>query len=212
MIQIKSFIFNDFQENTYVLSDGSGDCIIIDPGCSSPSEFKRMNEWIVSKSLKPVRLVNTHAHIDHILGWKYVKESYNLVPEAHEEEAVFVAGAKEHAAMFGLDIEQPPSIGRFLSEKENLEFGNSALEIIHVPGHSPGGLVFFSRQQKFMIAGDALFHGSIGRTDLPGGDHDTLIRALKEKILVLDHDVEVYPGHGPATSIGVERMSNPFLT
>ncbi len=212
MIQIKAFTFNVFQENTYLLSDETGECIIIDPGCSDPGEFRKMHDWILSNSLKPVRLVNTHAHIDHILGWKYVTEAYDLVSEAHRDELVIVESAKEQAAMFGLDIEQPPSVGRFLSEKDHLEFGNSVLEIIHVPGHSPGGLVFFSREQKFMIAGDALFKGSIGRTDLPGGACETLISALKEKILTLDHDVAVYPGHGPPTSIGAEKRSNPFLS
>lgn len=211
-MQLASFTFNVFQENTYLLFDDSGECMIIDPGCSEPGEFQKLKDWISSRSLKPVRLVNTHAHIDHILGWNFVKNEYDLTPEAHEAEGIFIEGAREHAAMFGLEIEQPPAIGRFLSENDNLEFGNSALEIIHVPGHSPGGLVFLSRDQKFMIAGDALFKGSIGRTDLPGGDYETLISALKEKILVLDHDIEVYPGHGPSTSIGVEKMSNPFLS
>ena len=185
MIQISSFAFNPFQENTYVLYDETKECIIIDPGCYTPLEQAELSTFIENEGLKPVRLILTHCHIDHILGCKYISERYELVSEANKIEMPVFENAERAAAIFGIRLEKPPVAGKFIDEKEVIKFGNSSLEILFTPGHSPGSLCFYNNDQKFVIGGDVLFHGSIGRTDLPGGDFDTLISSIKEKLFPL---------------------------
>ena len=211
MIQISSFAFNPFQENTYVLYDETKESIIIDPGCYTPLEQAELSTFIENEGLKPVRLILTHCHIDHNLGCKYISERYKLVSEANKIEMPVFQNAERAAAIFGIRLEKPPAPGKFIDEKDVIKFGNSSLEILFTPGHSPGSLCFYNNEQKFVIGGDVLFHGSIGRTDLPGGNFDTLISSIKEKLFSLDDDVTVYPGHGQETTIGFEKANNPFL-
>lgn len=210
-MEISIFTFNAFQENTYILHDETLECVIIDPGCSNSAEEAELDNYIASRSLKPVKLVNTHCHIDHVLGNKYVMEKYGIQLHSHKGETPVLQANVQVAAMYGLDYAPSPEIDVFLEEGESLSFGNTTLEILFTPGHSPASLSFFHRPSKQLIAGDVLFQGSIGRTDLPGGDFDTLIKSIKSKYYPLGDEVIVYPGHGPSTTIIEEKIRNPFL-
>jgi glyoxylase-like metal-dependent hydrolase (beta-lactamase superfamily II) len=193
------------------LWDGTGECAIVDAGCYNVQEFEKLDGFIKSKNLKPVKLINTHCHFDHIMGVGKCREAYSLKWEAHSAEAFWVENAQKQGAMFGIPM-QPVSLPEIeLNDGDNVSFGNTTLKVIHVPGHSPGSVCFYIEATKTLLAGDVLFKGSIGRTDLPGGDFDTLISGIKTKLLVLPGDVKVYPGHGPATTIGEEKEGNPFL-
>ena len=211
MIQIHSFTFNPFQENTYVLSDETKECVVIDPGCYSEEEKKDLSGFIAAKGLKPVKLLLTHAHIDHVLGNNYLCGKYNLKIEMNAIEKELLKSAELYGEMWGIKVEPSPAPEVFLAEGDEVKFGNSTLQIIFTPGHSPGSICFYNPEGKFIIAGDVLFHGSIGRTDLPGGDYDTLIRSITEKVFPLGDEYKVYPGHGPSTAIGHEKKFNPFV-
>ena len=210
-MNIKSFTFNPFQENTYVLADETGQCIIVDPGCYTQAEKQELDDYILSAGLTPVKLVNTHAHIDHILGNNYVASRFGLPLEMHPADTAILKGAAVYGEMWGIKVEPSPEPSVLLNEGDELLFGNTALRILFTPGHSPGSICFYSENDKAVIAGDVLFYGSIGRTDLPGGDHGTLIRSIRGKLFSLGDEVKVFPGHGPATTIGFERKNNPFL-
>lgn len=210
-MEVVIFCFNAFQENTYLLYDDSGECIIIDPGCNTKNEEDQLINFIENAKLTPVKLVNTHCHIDHILGNKFISEKYNLPLIAHKGEKPVLESGVMVSEMYGIEYKKSPDISAFLDEGDTLEFGNSVLEILFTPGHSPASISLFHRQSKQLIAGDVLFQGSIGRTDLPGGNFETLIDSIKSKYYPLGDDVIVYPGHGPATQIGIEKSSNPFL-
>jgi hydroxyacylglutathione hydrolase len=213
MLQIAHFTFNLFQENTYLLYDGTGACIIFDPGCFYAHEKEELRQFIERNGLKPERLINTHCHFDHIFGNKFIQDTYGLVPEIHPLEQQVLERAGEAALRFGVPYPEPsPPAGRFIEDGEGIILGGNHLEAILAPGHSPGSLCFFAPESQLLIAGDVLFQGSIGRTDLPGGDYGTLIRSIRERLMPLDDAVRVYPGHGPSTTIGEERRSNPFLT
>lgn len=212
MIQIKVFVFNPFQENTYVLYDETGDCIIVDAGCYTEEEKNALVSFIEKNELKPVKLVNTHCHVDHVLGVDFLMKKFNIPFEANESESNLIRDAKVHGKVFGFEVEQPPYPTTCLKEADEVRFGNSVLKVIHIPGHSMGSIALHSPEQKFIIVGDVLFKGSIGRTDLPGGDYDVIIESIFRKLLILDRDTTVLPGHGPQTYIGEEIMSNPFLT
>jgi glyoxylase-like metal-dependent hydrolase (beta-lactamase superfamily II) len=211
MIQIKIFVFNPFQENTFILFDESKEAVIIDAGCYSNQEEKILDDFIKENNLQPVHLLNTHCHIDHILGNRYLSESFRINPEAHKSDEFLVETVQSYGATFGIKMEVAPLIGKYLNEGMQINFGNSFLDIAHVPGHSPGSIVFYNKTEGFMIVGDVLFNGSIGRTDLPGGNYRQLISNIKNKLLCMDDKMLVYPGHGPSTTIGKERSSNPFL-
>ncbi len=212
MINIHSFTFNPFQENTCILYDDTKECIIIDPGCYDYAEKKKLADFIEKQGLNPRRLINTHCHIDHILGNRFIAEKYCLELEINELEIPILQGAPMASQLFGIpDVEISPEPGKFLNEGDVIEFGNSKLDVLFTPGHSPGHIVMVNKEQKFVIAGDVLFYGSIGRTDMPGGDYNTLISSIKEKLFPLGDDFKVYPGHGPVTDIGFEREHNPFL-
>jgi hydroxyacylglutathione hydrolase len=211
MIQIRSFVFGPFQENTYVLWDETNEALVIDPGNSTSSENSELRNFISSNNLKLTRLLLTHAHIDHISGNRYVFDTWNLLPEVHKEDLVYIERHKQVADMYALPCDPSPLPEKFLKEGDTISFGNSKMEMIFTPGHSPGSITFYCKEQKFIIAGDVLFYGSIGRTDLPGGNYDTLISSIKKKLFPLGDDVKVYNGHGPSTTIGFERMNNPFL-
>jgi len=212
MIKIKTFVFNSFQENTYLLYDETCKAVIIDPGCHSKSEEESLLSFIKENSIKLKHLLNTHSHIDHILGNRFVSEQFKLPVESHKDDVFLIQNAKEQGAVFGFQIEEPPMPGNYLDESMQVQFGNSVLDIIHSPGHSPGSLVFYNKEEKFMIVGDVLFNQSIGRTDLPGGSYDVLIDSITNKLFPLGDDMEVYTGHGSPTTIGQERISNPFLS
>jgi len=211
MIDVKTFTFNEFSENTYVLYDESKDCLIIDPGCNKANEEKELDDFIASKGLKPTRLLNTHCHVDHVFGNWHVSKKYNLGLEIHEVELPVLNSAGEVARMYGLNMAEQPEPTAFLKEGDKIELGKHTLDILFCPGHAPGHVVFLSHEQQFIIGGDVLFQGSIGRTDLPGGNHDTLINSIKTKLLPLKDSFQVYSGHGPSTNIGFERSNNPFL-
>lgn len=211
-MKVAQFTFNAFQENTYVLYDKSRECVIVDPGCNNDEERKTLVKFITDNDLKPTKLINTHCHIDHVLGNKFIADKYGLILEAHEGEAQVLATCDKVSQMYGIPYEGSPPIGAFIKEGIDYTFGESVLRTIFTPGHSPASLSFYCESAKVLIAGDALFQGSIGRTDLPGGNYDLLIKNIKEKLLILPEDVIVYSGHGPSTTIGNEKIANPFLT
>ncbi|HVI45409.1 MAG TPA: MBL fold metallo-hydrolase [Chitinophaga sp.] len=211
MIEIQQFTFSPLQENTYLLINGKKECIIIDPGCYFQDERKELLQYIQTHGLNVTRLLNTHCHLDHIFGNKLVSETYKVRPEFHEAEQPVLDRSQQAGAMYNLPFEPSPLAGRYLIEGEKVLFGDNELEVLLTPGHSPGSVSFYCEAQKFVIAGDALFYQSIGRTDLPGGNHETLLRSIREKLFTLPDDVRVFSGHGPATSIGFEKKYNPFL-
>jgi glyoxylase-like metal-dependent hydrolase (beta-lactamase superfamily II) len=211
MINIKRFTFNAFQVNTYVLSDETGECIIIDPGMDSREEESQLTGYIDENNLRPVLLVNTHTHVDHILGNSFIADRYQLKLAAHRDSAPFLKGAKGHAMVFGIRLKQVKEIDTYLEEGEVLRFGNSSLQIFLTPGHANGSLCFYSERDGLVITGDVLFNQSIGRTDLPTGDFDKLQQSIWKKLFVLPDDTVAYPGHGPETTIGFEKANNPFV-
>lgn len=210
MIKIKSFTFNAFMENTYVLSDETGECIIIDPGCYEASEKETLKNYITENNLKVVQLINTHCHIDHVFGNSFVKREYQVDLAIHPDDEATLASVQVYAPNYGFANYEPSSANIMISEGDQIKFGNTVLETLFVPGHAPGHVVFYHAGQSFCIGGDVLFRESIGRTDLPGGDHDTLIRNIHDKMFGLPDDTTVYCGHGPETTIGHEKRFNPF--
>lgn len=211
MIQIQSFTFNPFSENTYLLYDETGEAVIVDPGCYDAEEFEELYNFIESNKLKPVQIINTHAHIDHVLGVYAVKEKYAIPFSLHKIDEQLLKAVKTYAPNYGFPRFDEPEIDSYLVEGETVKFGSSELKIIFVPGHAPGHVAFVNDTQRFVIGGDVLFRQSIGRTDLPGGDHETLIESIRLKLFTLDDDYTVYAGHMGPTTIGFEKKNNPFL-
>lgn len=211
MIQIQSFTFNPFSENTYVLHDETGDAVIIDPGCYDKAEYKTLNDYIETNTLKPVQIINTHAHIDHVLGIAALKRKYNIPFSLHKLDEPLLKAVKTYAPNYGFNQFEEPEIEHFLDDAGKVEFGNSSLKVIFVPGHAPGHVAFLNEEQRFVIGGDVLFRQSIGRTDLPGGDMKTLINSIRSRLFTLDDDFTVYAGHMEPTTIGFEKKNNPFL-
>lgn len=213
MFLIKKFTFNPFQENTYILSDETGECVIIDPGCYENFEKKELEAYIKDNNLKPVKLLNTHCHIDHVLGNNFVSKLYNIKPEHHELELPVLASIPQYAHMYGMGgYEEAPSCESFIVPGTEIKFGNQTLEVIFGPGHAPGHVAFYNKKEKILIGGDILFEGSFGRTDLPGGNFDTLKETLINTIFKLPEEIVVYTGHGNETTIGKEKKTNPILT
>ncbi len=210
MLNVAKFTFNPFQENTYVVHNGS-EAIVIDPGCSDASEEGALEGFLSDNALTPVRLVLTHAHIDHILGNAWVHKRYGLLPELHAADLPLLKGGPRQASMYGVPMSPSPDPERFIVEGDTIKLGADALTVLFVPGHAPGHIALFCEAQHFLIAGDVLFMNSIGRTDLPGGDTDTLLGSIREQLFPLGDEVKVYCGHGPDTTIGHEKRSNPFL-
>jgi hydroxyacylglutathione hydrolase len=212
MLQVKAFVNNPYQENTYLVYNQQGDCAIIDPGMYTAAEENTVVAFITQNGLTPKMLLNTHCHIDHVLGNKFVFDQYGLKPQFHEGEAGQLAAVPSYAPQMGFRYELSPMPDAYLPETGQITLGDDVLQLIFAPGHSPAHLCFYALADNFLIGGDVLFKGSIGRTDLPGGNFNQLIANIEQKLLALPDDCVVYPGHGPHTTIGYERQSNPFLT
>jgi hydroxyacylglutathione hydrolase len=211
MISLQGFTFNPVRENTYVLYDETLDCVIIDPGMYEAEEQNLLVRFIKEKGLRPVLLLNTHCHYDHVFGNKFVYDNWGLKPRFHQGELRVLQAIPGYLPAMGLQYELSPEPEVFLPETGKVVFGTSELELIFAPGHSPAHLCFYAREDNFLIGGDVLFYNSIGRTDLPGGNHSQLISSIKNNLFILPDDCEVYPGHGQPTSIGFEKLHNPFL-
>jgi hydroxyacylglutathione hydrolase len=209
---IKTFTFNPFQENTYLLFDDTKEAVVIDAGCILDYEKKQLSQFIETNNLTLKRVLNTHLHLDHQFGNKYLFDIFGVAPEAHSEDAYLLDTFVSQARSFGLVVEEKTQfLSRYISDSEELKFGNSTLKAIHVPGHSPGSIAFYSEHDGVLFSGDALFKSSIGRTDLPKGDYATLILSITKKLLPLPDTTVVYSGHGPTTTIGEEKLNNPYL-
>jgi glyoxylase-like metal-dependent hydrolase (beta-lactamase superfamily II) len=211
-MEIFKQVFSPIEVNTYILADESGDCALLDCGCYDKSEFSILVKLIDSKRLNPVLLLNTHCHLDHIFGNKFVLDKYKLRSYFNADDEMNRKNAVVHASYFGLLMENPPEPAGYITDKQIISFGSTKLLALHVPGHTTGSIAFYSESDGCVFTGDALFAGSIGRTDLQGGDHRTLINSIKNKLFVLPPSTVVYPGHGPDTTIEKEMRSNPYLT
>lgn len=210
-MNIHRLIFSPIEVNTYVVDDDTGNCAIIDCGCYNESEFSRLKSFLEKQQLNPVLLLNTHMHLDHIFGNGYIFKEYGLLTHASGQEEGNRASALDHAAMFGLTMEEPPVIGTIIEGGQEVQFGETVLKTLFVPGHSAGSIAYYCEADKVVFTGDALFAGNIGRTDLPGGDYDTLINSITAELLTLDESTVVYPGHGDKTTIGLEKVNNQYL-
>jgi len=211
MSKIRAFVNNPYQENTYILFDETRECAIIDPGMYTAAEQNVVVNFIRDNQLKPVLLLNTHCHIDHVLGNKFIFDQYGLKPQFNEGESYVLASVPAYAPQMGFQYELSPLPDHYLPETGSVSFGNTELQLIFAPGHSPAHLCFYDEPANILVGGDVLFRGSIGRTDLPGGNYDQLITNIKEKLFTLPEDCVVYPGHGPETTIGFEKKHNPFF-
>jgi hydroxyacylglutathione hydrolase len=211
-MKIYKEVFSPIEVNTYVLADSSGKCAVIDCGCYSTREFERLARLIKDNKLEPVLLLNTHCHLDHIFGNRFMLEHYNLKTLSGKEDESNRINSVQHAMLFGLEMDNPPEPKGFIEDKQVIQFGETELLAIHVPGHSSGSMAFYSKKDACVFTGDALFSGSIGRTDLEGGDFDTLIRSIRTRLFILPQETVVYPGHGPETTIGEEMNTNPYLS
>jgi hydroxyacylglutathione hydrolase len=211
MLQIQSFIFSPIQENTYILYNEFKQCIIIDPGCYFDEEKETLQSFISQKGLTPVMLLNTHCHLDHVFGNKFVAETYGVTLQLHEKEKAVLSFAPTSGLMYNMPFDNYTGALIELKEGDKVLLGDDELEILETPGHSPGSICFYCRKQHFVIGGDVLFKRSIGRTDLPGGNHQTLLNSIRKKLFVLPDETLVYSGHGSPTTIGEEKMENPYL-
>jgi hydroxyacylglutathione hydrolase len=210
MIHVHAFTFNAFQENTYVLYDDTKECVIIDPGCYEKEEKEELTAFIAINNLKVTEILNTHCHVDHVLGNKFVKEYYKVKLTHHRLDEATHRAVKAYAPNYGFVMYDETSADRFVEEGDKIRFGNTILDIVFVPGHAPGHVAFYNKEEKICMGGDVLFYDSIGRTDMPGGDFGTLINSIHHKLFSMPDDMVVYPGHGPKTTIGREKKYNPF--
>lgn len=211
MLTVKSFTFSPVQENTYVVYNESGECCIVDPGCYFGNERNELKEFIQTSGLTPKYLLNTHCHLDHVFGNKFIHDTWKLTLHLHENEKPVLEYAPTFALSWGMPFDNYKGDLIFLREGDAIRLGNDMLQILFTPGHSPGHVAFYCSAQQFVLGGDVLFRQSIGRTDLPGANFETLISSIRNQLFVLPDDVVVYPGHGPETTIGYEKLNNPFL-
>ncbi len=211
MLHIKCFTFNAFQENTYLLYDEEGTATLIDPGCYTEEEKRELEAFIVEEGLQVTQLLNTHCHIDHVLGNAWAMDRFQISLQIHALEVPVLKSVEVYAPNYGFRDYVPATASSFLTEGQEIQVGKEIVRCIFVPGHAPGHLVFYHEASKRCIAGDALFRGSIGRTDLPGGNHALLLEKIKSQLFVLPEETMIFPGHGPETSIGFEKKNNPFV-
>jgi hydroxyacylglutathione hydrolase len=211
MLTIKSFVFNPVQENTYLLYNEEKDCCIIDPGCYFPAEQDTLAQFIEANRLRPVLLLNTHCHLDHVFGNKFIFDTWALIPHLHEKEKPVLDFAPASGQLWQLPFSNYEGQPVFIKEGTTIGIGRDQLEIRFTPGHSPGSVSFYCKAGGFVIGGDVLFNGGIGRTDLPGGDFDILVNSIQTQLFTLPDETKVYSGHGPVTTIGFEKMNNPFV-
>ncbi len=211
MIQITRFIFNSFMVNNYILWDETKECVVVDASCYDNSEKKEFTGFIETNKLKPVRLINTHCHIDHVLGNQFMVDTYHVHPEYHKDSIPFLFPAREIGKSFGYRIDQVPDAKVYLEDGDIVTFGNSELKVLYTPGHAEGSICLYNEKQGFVITGDVLFKDTVGRTDLPGSDFDKLMNSIKTKLFTLPDNTVVYPGHGSETIIGYEKINNPFI-
>lgn len=210
MVEIKSFTFNPFMENTYVVFDESKEAVIVDPGCYEPEEEHMLADYISQNDLKPKFVLNTHCHIDHVLGNEFVKNKYNIPLVIGEKEVETLKAVATYSTNYGFQGYQSSEPDQLLKTGDSISFGQTRLDHLFVPGHAPGHIAFYDQSQSYIIGGDVLFEGSIGRTDLPGGDFPTLLNSIRTEFFKFPNDTIVYSGHGMPTTIGKEKSSNPF--
>ncbi|UAY51672.1 MBL fold metallo-hydrolase [Ferruginibacter albus] len=211
MLHIKSFVFSPIEENTYVLYNDEKDCIIIDPGCYFDDEKETLKNFIEENNLNPKLLLNTHCHLDHVFGNKFAAETWKLTLHIHEKEKQLLEFAPASGLLYNMPFDNYAGELAFLKEGTTITFGEDELQILFTPGHSPGSVSFYCAKQNFVISGDVLFQQSVGRTDLPGGDHQTLINSICTQLFVLPDETKVYSGHGDVTTIKEEKKYNPYL-
>jgi hydroxyacylglutathione hydrolase len=211
MLTVKMFSFNPVSENTYIIYNEYNETLIIDPGCYFDEEKQTFAKFIENNKLQPVQLLNTHCHLDHVFGNKWIYETFGLELFLHANEEQVLKFAPQSGKMWDLPFENYEGPLHFLNKHDIIKLGQNELKVLNAPGHSPGSICFYSRAQNFVIAGDVLFKESIGRTDLPGGNHQVLLQSIREQLFVLPDEVIVYPGHGSPTTIGHEKKYNPFL-
>jgi hydroxyacylglutathione hydrolase len=210
MLNVQSFTFNNLHEHTYVIYDETKKCAIIDPGCFTAHEQEELTNFIQQQGLQVTHLINTHCHIDHILGNQYVKDTYGVPLTVHPQEITNLQLAPQYAPKYGFIGYQPAQPDLFIQNGDIVTIGNSHLEVLHLPGHSPGHIALYSKKDAICLVGDILFKGYVGRTDLPGGDYDSLLESICRKLFLLDDSITIYPGHGPATTLGEEKANNFF--
>ena len=211
MLIVKTFTFNPVQENTYVVYNEKAQCCIIDPGCYFPEERDELKDFIEKTGLKPVLLLNTHCHLDHVFGNEFVFKTWGLDLHIHPKEQPVLDYAPTAGMMWQLPVDQFTGKVNYIKENTQIKLGDEPMDILFTPGHSPGSVCFYSEKDGFVIGGDVLFNGSIGRTDLPGGDYETLITSVRTQLFTLPDETKVYSGHGPSTTIGDEKLTNPFF-
>jgi glyoxylase-like metal-dependent hydrolase (beta-lactamase superfamily II) len=211
MIQIHRFTFNSFMVNSYFLYDETGACIAVDAACYDNSEKEEIRSFLEKNKLKLTRHINTHCHIDHVLGNQHLADTYQIFPEYHKASIPFFYTAREIGITFGYRLDQIPEAKGYPEDGDEIRFGSSSLQVLYTPGHAEGSICLYSKEQGFVLTGDVLFKDTIGRTDLPGSDFDKLMESIKHKLFTLPDDTVVYPGHGPETTIGYEKMNNPFI-
>jgi glyoxylase-like metal-dependent hydrolase (beta-lactamase superfamily II) len=211
MLHIKVFTFNPIQENTYLIYNDTLNALIVDPGFYFSSEQAVFGDFIKNQQLNPALLINTHCHLDHVFGNKWVYDTWGLEMWLHPDEEKMLELAPLSGEKWGLPFDNYHGPLHFLNQGDTVKLGDDELKVILAPGHSPGSICFYCEKQKILIAGDVLFRESIGRSDLFGGNHETLLKSIREQLFVLPDDVVVYPGHGIPTTIGYEKRNNPFL-
>jgi len=209
MVNVQSFTFNPFQENTFVVSGGDGRCFIVDPGCYERGEVERLSTFVKNERLEVTDIICTHCHIDHVFGLEALANLYGCTPAIPEGEVEVLQAVERVADMYGLQYAGTPEVKTY--QRGEIRLAGMPFKVLFVPGHSPGHMAFYHEAEGILLAGDVLFRRSIGRTDLPGGDHDTLLRSIREQLFVLPDEVVVYPGHMEPTTIGEEKRLNPFL-
>jgi hydroxyacylglutathione hydrolase len=211
MLSIKAFIFNPVQENTYILYNEKGACCIIDPGCYFEEERQELKTTIENAGWKPVLLLNTHCHLDHVFGNQFVYDTWGLKLHIHEKEKPVLDFAPQSGLMWQLPFEHYRGPLEYIKENTTISVGEEPLAVLFTPGHSPGSISFYHEKGNFVIGGDVLFNLGIGRTDLPGGDFNVLFNSIQTQLFTLPDDTKVYSGHGPVTTVGFEKMNNPFV-